>query len=266
MASKNASTVNYWPDSRCAKTFWGQQDLPAYQELLFDTIDWLDPKPGERWVDLGCGGGRLVQAIWEKSSGKVAEIVGLDCAAANERAFQKLRARLHPSASPRHIRFVTCDFSNGLASWEGGQFDGAVSGMAIQYAESYSEEKRAWTADAYDRVLAETYRLLRPGGRFIFSVNVPNPKWSRVALASVFGVLRADRRIRYIKRAWQMWLYGRWLKREARRGRFHYLPIGTIVDKLHALGFTAVEHRLSYARQAFLVRCQKEALALRMAV
>jgi len=265
MTTTTSTAVNYWPNSGCAKAFWGQQELPAYQELLFDKIDWLDPQPGERWVDLGCGGGRLVQALWEKSGGSVGEIVGLDCAAANERAFRRLRARMQPAAGPKQIRFVTCDFSTGLASWKGGQFDGAVSGMAIQYAESYSEAKRVWTTDGYDRVLSETFRLLRPGGRFIFSVNVPNPKWSRVAFASVFGVLRAHRPFRYIKRACQMWNYGRWLKREASRGRFHYLPLSTVAEKLSAIGFTGIEHRLSYARQAFLIRCQKQALAAKKA-
>jgi hypothetical protein len=51
--------------------------------------------------------------------------------------------------------------------------------------------------------------------------------------------------------------YGSWLKREARRGRFHYLPVEDIARKLAAAGFTAVEHRLSYAGQAFLLRCRR---------
>jgi len=71
-------------------------------------------------------------------------------------------------------------FRQGFANWPGEQFDGVVSGLALQYAESYSEQT-GWTDSAYDRVLAEVYRLLKPGGTFVFSVNVPNPAWSTVA-------------------------------------------------------------------------------------
>lgn len=46
-----------------ARVFWGgQQTLPAYKELLRDTVTWLDPWPGQRWLDLGCGRGQLTPA------------------------------------------------------------------------------------------------------------------------------------------------------------------------------------------------------------
>jgi hypothetical protein len=54
-----------------------------------------------------------------------------------------------------------------------------------------------------------------------------------------------------------MWRYGAWLSREARQGRFHYLPLDAILAKLTAGGFMAIEHRRSYAGQAYLVRCRK---------
>jgi hypothetical protein len=51
--------------------------------------------------------------------------------------------------------------------------------------------------------------------------------------------------------------YGAWLKREARRGRFHYLPYETVARKLQNAGYTRVEHRLSYAGQAYIFRAHK---------
>src|SRR5256885_10430327 len=68
--------VNYWPDTKCAKAFWGQHDLPPYRELLDDTVDWADPKPGESWLDLGCGGGAPAKAPWGRSQGPIAQGVG----------------------------------------------------------------------------------------------------------------------------------------------------------------------------------------------
>ena len=161
------------------------------------------------------------------------------------------------SAVDREPAFVAADFSHGLAGWRDGRFDGIVSGLAIQYAESFSQETQRWTADAYDRLLAEAARLLRPGGRFVFSVNVPEPAWSRVALKSLTEALRHRNPLRYLWKAYRMIRYGGWLKREARRGRFHYLPLPTILDKLTAAGFVDLEHRLSFAGQAFVLRAWK---------
>src|SRR5205823_2015897 len=82
-----------------------------------------------------------------------------------------------------------------------------------------------WTRDAYDRVLEQVCRLLRPGGRFIFSVNVPEPSWGQVARVSILGLFRARRPLKFLQRGWRMMSYGGWLKRQARQGRFHYLAL-----------------------------------------
>jgi SAM-dependent methyltransferase len=259
MSTARTASVNYWPDTACARAFWGQQDLPPYQRLVADTAAWLEPRAGQRWLDLGCGGGQLTRALWVKSAGTLAEIVGLDCAAANDKAYQQLRTAVRPLPGPEQIRFFHANFSTGLAGIEKARFDGVVSGLAIQYAESFSEEKGCWTTAAYDHLVTEVGRVLRPGGWFVFSVNVPEPAWGKVALRSLTGVFRAPRLSRYVKNAWRMWRYGSWLTREARRGRFHYLPIEEITPKLCAAGFVGLEHRRTYAGQAFLIRCRKPA-------
>jgi SAM-dependent methyltransferase len=261
MATAAARPINYWPDNACAKAFWSQHLLPPYQQLLRDTADWMAPQAGERWLDLGCGGGQLTRALWQRSGGRVAEVVGLDCAALNAQAFAILRATLQPPPSAEALRFVVGDFSAGLAAWPDGRFDGVASGLAVQYAESWSEAERRWTCAAYDRVLAEAARLLWPGGRFVFSVNVPEPSWGRVALRSLRGAFQHRNPFRYLLKAYRMWRYGGWLKRQARAGRFHYLPLPAILDKLAAAGFAPVEHRLSFAGQAYLFRAWKPARA-----
>ncbi len=245
--------VNWWPSDKCAKAFWSQQDVVPYQQLLADTLDWAAPQSHERWLDLGCGGGAVSRAIWERTNGTVGSIVGLDCAAVNESAYRRLREQLSPEPTDR-IEFVHHDFSGGLDIFPDAAFDHAVSGLSISYAESYDEVAGQWTSAAYDRLLVEVRRVLRPGGRFVFSVNVPEPSWGRVAWRSLPGLLRSGPTLRSLKRAWRMMRYGRWLKREARIGRFHYLPAAEVTRRLTAAGFMAVTHRLSYCYQAYVFR------------
>jgi ubiquinone/menaquinone biosynthesis C-methylase UbiE len=252
-----SAPINYWPKSTCARAFWGQQELPPYQRLLDDTAAYLNVRPGARWLDLGCGCGQLTEALWRKSAGTLQEIIGVDCAAENAIAFQRLCARITPRPHDGQIRFVCSDFSTGLKQWRAGSFDGVVSGLAIQYAESYSTDLGRWTTDAYDGLLRDILRVLVPAGSFVFSVNVPEPAWGKVALHSLGGVWRARRPARYLAKSLRMMRYGSWLKREARSGRFHYLPLKQIVAKLENAGFQEIEHRVTYVGQAYLFRCRK---------
>jgi ubiquinone/menaquinone biosynthesis C-methylase UbiE len=246
---------NHWLHSECAQAFWNQHELPPYRRLLAETTAWLHPCAGERWLDLGCGCGQLTQVLWQQSQGSVREIVGLDCAAVNSEPYRKLGATLRPIPNGR-IRFVVGDFSSGLPGWADHYFDGVVSGLAIPYAESFDPASGQWTRAAYDHLLTEIARVLRPGGRFVFSVNVPDPCWFWVAVYSMSG-LWCGNPARFFKRAWRIWSYGSWLKQESFHGRFHYLPAATICDKLRDAGFADIEHRDAFVKQAYLFRCRR---------
>jgi len=251
-------SANRWNDAKCARAFWGQQELPSYRELLADTLDWARPDPGEDWLDLGCGGGAITRELWNRTAGSIGSITGIDCAPINAAKYSELRTGLSPVPGER-IAFVCHNFSDGgLGQFPDGSFHHAVSGLSISYAEYFDEISGAWTEAAYDWLLAEVLRIIRPGGRFVFSVNVPEPAWWKVGIRSLSGVLSSRRPFRALKKAGRMLRYGSWLKKEARRGRFHYLPAETVAAKLRAAGYVDVHHRLSYADQAYIFRAVKK--------
>ena len=259
MSAVSPPDVNFWFDKRCARAFWSQCELPPYRELLAHTTEWMAPNRGERWLDLGCGSGQLTRAIWDHSEGQVASVVAVDCAAANDDAISLLRETLTPRPTPERVSFRQVDFSNGLPAFADGTFDGIVSGLSIQYAQHYNADEGRWTTQAYDGILAEARRVLRPGGRFVFSVNVPDPGWLRVAFHGIPGFFRTSEPLKFFRNSMRMLRYGTWLKQEAVKGRFHYLPADAIRAKLAAAGFGRIEHRVSYARQAFLFRAYRPA-------
>jgi hypothetical protein len=88
-------------------------------------------------------------------------------------------------------------------------------------------------------------------------VNVPEPSWAKVAWQSLPSVFRGRQTLRHLKRSGRMLRYGRWLKREARAGRFHYLPAAEVKQKLTDAGFVSIDQRVSYSDQAFIFRALK---------
>jgi ubiquinone/menaquinone biosynthesis C-methylase UbiE len=248
--------TNHWLDERCARAFWDQNQAIPYQELLRDTAAWMAPAQGENWLDLGCGAGRLSAELYRLADGRVT-ITAMDCNPANDRAIDTLRQRLHPSPHADQLRYVVGNFSDGLPQFGDAAFDGVVSGLAISYAEWKDPTTGRYTDRAYNQLLAEIYRVLRPGGRLVFSVNVPRPAFWRILWKSLGAVWTISRPLRALRNGLRMQWYGHWLRRQASRGRFHYFPIEQIGARLEVAGFETWRYRLSYAGQAYLIEAQK---------
>ncbi|HMO36632.1 MAG TPA: class I SAM-dependent methyltransferase [Gemmatales bacterium] len=257
MLRHDSSQENRWFHDETAQAFWDQHRALPYRELLQDTIRWCAPQSGERWLDLGCGGGHLTAALWNASGGKVASIHAADCAVANRDVIAALACKLKPAPKDQQITFSVVDFSKGLDLFEDSSFDGIVSGLAISYAEFFDEKKNIYTDEAYNRLYHELFRVLKPGGKLVFSVNVPNPDFWRIVWKSMGRGVKLGRPWKTIKNVWNMQRHGAWLKKEAQRGRFHFLPLEAIEKHLEEAGFAAMESKLSYADQAYVVHVDK---------
>lgn len=107
-----------------------------------DLIDLLDPRPGERVLDLGCGTGHLTSQIAARS----AEAVGLDGSAS-----MIAQARQN---YPK-LKFVLADARKFTFDEP---FDAVFSNAALH-----------WIPEA-DAVVAGVARALEPGGRFVFEM------------------------------------------------------------------------------------------------
>jgi ubiquinone/menaquinone biosynthesis C-methylase UbiE len=254
-----ATETNHWLDDRCARAFWDQHLAPPYQELLRDTVGWLEPAAGQHWLDLGCGAGHLTAGLWQRGSGQLAEVVALDCNPANAVKLDRLRRKLAPAQEADRIRFGIGNFSDGLPQFPDDRFDGVVSGLAISYAEWRDPATGRYTDFAYNRLLAEIYRVLKPGGRLVFSVNVPAPNFWRIFWKSLRTAFRLSKPGRSLVNGLRMQGYGHWLRQQARGGRFHFLPADQVEARLRGAGFGAVKHRLSYAGQAYVLAAVKPA-------
>lgn len=106
-------------------------------DLAEDVVKLLDPQPGERILDIGCGDGYLT----EKLASYGARLVGVDFSETLVEAAKK--------------RGVDARHGNGEELWFEAEFDGAFSNAAMHWMLRAAE-----TASG-------VFRALKPGGRFV---------------------------------------------------------------------------------------------------
>jgi trans-aconitate methyltransferase len=141
---------------------WDPQTYAKHGRFVSDlgsgVVELLEPRAGERILDLGCGDG----ALTEKLVAAGAEVIAVD---ASEEQVAAARAR---GLDARVVRGEALPFA--------AEFDAVFSNAALH-----------WMRDA-DAVLASVHRALRPGGRFVAEMGgAGNVAAIRAALAEAVG-------------------------------------------------------------------------------
>ena len=148
--SPNAAQVEYW--NSVAGETWAQ-----FQELLdrqieplgLAGIDVLQPVPGERIIDIGCGCGQTSLALAARV-GPTGSVVGIDLS----RPMLEVARRRPRSAANLRVDFRQLDAQNGDISR--GVFDAAFSRLGVMF---FSDPAAAF---------AHIRASLKPGGRLVF--------------------------------------------------------------------------------------------------
>ena len=131
------------------------------------TADLLDPQPGDLVLDVGCATGRLTLAVARRLSHDVGGLcVGIDAA---PRMIRRARRKI----ADRPLRFDI-----GVAEalpYPDAVFDRAVSSYFFHHL-NLADKRHA---------LAEVWRVLKPGGRFVLvDVDVPTTWFGRLCARS----------------------------------------------------------------------------------
>ena len=119
----------------CAEGY--ERNARYVSDLGMPVVELLNPKPGERILDLGCGDGALTKKLQERGC----DVVGVDASPDMIRAARALA--LNVSVQDAY----DMDFRE--------EFDAVFSNAALH-----------WMKDA-DRVIHNASRALKPGGRFV---------------------------------------------------------------------------------------------------
>ena len=180
-------------------------------------------------------------------------IVGIDVSYTGLGYTKRSLKSLLPKIFPQTIHLIRADFAEGIGNlFRAGIFDGVTAGLSISYAEHWNPVTKNWDNHAYMQLLRDIFALLRDGGSFIFSSNVPNYNFSLLALKSWRQIFLTWKMPLALAVTSIMLAQSFWLRDCARKGRFHYLPADDIVRCLYAVGFKKVQYELTYARQAWV--------------
>ncbi len=243
-----------WSDWLTGWAYQYQQVAEPYQELLDDTIGMIQIKPESHLVDIGCGSGALLDRTLHYFGDSITSFTAADC---NVFALDRAK-KLVESKYPNHAgggRYETVDISHGFNLEKENSVDLAISGLALQYAEHFDGEK--WTRQAYQNLLSDIWKTLKPGGQLVYSVNVPSPDSKLIAKRSLKAIFLSWKVLVNIAAAIIMLRQTKPVREWAEKGRFHFLPIEEILPMLETAGFINLEYKLSYAGQAYVISAFK---------
>lgn len=127
---------------------------PFVPLLTQEIIQWLDPKATDTILDLGCGDGSLTAKVAERS----ARVAGFDASANLIEAGRST----YGTASNITWHVLDCRYLEGSEEVKEGEYDKVFSNAALHWI----------LRDASTRmsVLRGVYRILRPGGDFVFEM------------------------------------------------------------------------------------------------
>jgi SAM-dependent methyltransferase len=126
---------------------WGAGPFEVIEDTIADlhdtAVDRLAPQPGERWLDVGCGTGRLAELAAQRG----AEVTGVDLAPVLIET-AKRRAREH--GLEIDYRVGDCERLDGL---DDASFDVLSSTVGVMFAPDHEATAR------------QIARVVKPGGR-----------------------------------------------------------------------------------------------------
>jgi ubiquinone/menaquinone biosynthesis C-methylase UbiE len=117
----------------------GQLSFQAQKRIVLEMVDGA----GGRALDIGCGPAMMEPALLERGF----EVWGID-ASAEMIEYGKKRMATHPMRGRCHLSLGDAE----RLAWPDGYFDAVISMGVLEYL------------PAYDRMIAEIRRVLRPGG------------------------------------------------------------------------------------------------------
>lgn len=124
---------------------YDRSGVDFFQPIAAGLLERMAVRPGERWLDVGCGPGAVLLRVAE-AVGPRGEAVGIDISA-------PMVGRARDAAVERGMGNVRVEVGDAAAPPVDGRFDAVTSSLVLFFLDDPAEALRAW------------WSVLAPGGR-----------------------------------------------------------------------------------------------------
>ena len=206
--------------------------------------DLAEPKPGEVWLDAGCGPAKMSEVIWEKSGGTVKKIIAIDIVLAQARE----RAEKIPVLELKYGNLgERLDFDDET-------FDGIISNIAIPYVVEFEGSRGK---EAMLQIFKELFRALKPGKQLIWSAPKRNMRSEPGFIASIPDIIRERKNIPSLSIAIRLFKYTRELAKKGKEGIYTFLSPKEWNEILEKVGFVNPTWRYVFTHQVWVNKVYK---------
>lgn len=242
--------------------FWGPkygsiypalEDAEPHQKLLAQIEEFIDPKQGEKWVDLGTGSGGVIDVIWNKSKGGLSELTALDLTDVMLSHLKRRLPFLEPKPREDQIKLVKHDLSKKLP-FEDEEFDGVTASLVLTYIENYEGNQGI---EAFKALLNEVHRILKNNGQFVWTTPKYRVNFAKVFAASWRAMLNPTK-FKNLYYGPAILRYALKIQKKGKKGDYQFLPEDQFIKILENAGFENIKVKYSFANQAIVFSSTKK--------
>lgn len=241
--------LEFWEEY--SRIYYHLEDTKPYYDLAESIEEFINPRAGEIWLDAGCGPAKMSQIIWKKSKRKVKKIIGIDI------VLKPAKETLAKKSEdiPFELKYASLNERLPFAS---NSFDGIISNLCLSYVIEFEGKKGE---RAFEAVVREMYRILKPGGYMVWSTPKHNVHFQWNFIYSIpdmlnikkqidHGVIGLSVGVRILKHALE-------IQRKGREDIYTFLPKDKLESLLLQIGFVNPTWGKTFARQVWVNRVEK---------
>ena len=245
-----AKELSFWEEY--SRIYRNLEKARPYSQLREAIRDFIKPKSGDVWLDAGCGPAQMSLDIWVKSQRSVRRIVGLDL------VLSPARKTVSQLKEPMPIELVCAHIGERLP-FPDEYFDGITANLVLPYVTDFEGETGI---KAFERVLQEIWRILKPTGQIVWSTPVKNVHFGWVFLASLPDMLNiyeyvVSRDVSRIQQGTRILRHALEIQQKGKQGTYSFLSQNELEKLLKEIGFENLKWKRTFAAQALVNSANK---------
>ena len=235
-----------------AEIYFNLEKARPYHNLAKSIERFINPQKGDIWLDVACGPAKMSEMIYKKSRGEVEKVIAIDI------ILKPAKERLARLNTSMPIELKCASITDPLP-FPDNFFDGIVANLCLPYVIDF-EGKRG--RDAFEAVLREMFRILKPGGHMIWSTPKANVHFQWNFVASIPDMLNVweyiyHKDITRILQGTTILKHALKIQENGRKGIYTFLPKDELEELLLQIGFVNPVWEKTFTQQVWVNRVYK---------